>query len=135
MPKLRHANTMPTHANKMDKTGGNPRPNVLYIVEHVSLLLPSRKWNRIYFAGKEARLSEPHLLIEQDNHVITLIMNRPEARNAWSLQMMVQMWEAWQMIDSDPEVRCAILTGAGGTFCAGADLKAWRQSWRENAGP
>ena len=68
-------------------------------------------------------MSEPHLLIERADHVVTLIMNRPDARNAWSLQMLAQMWDAWQMIDADPDVRCAILTGAGGTFCAGADLK------------
>ena len=33
------------------------------------------------------------------------------------------MYEAWRLLDRDPELRCAILTGAGGTFCAGADLK------------
>jgi enoyl-CoA hydratase len=68
-------------------------------------------------------MSEPHLLIERQGHVVILTMNRPSARNAWSLQMLAQMWDAWEMIDGDPDVRCAILTGAGGTFCAGADLK------------
>jgi enoyl-CoA hydratase len=68
-------------------------------------------------------MSEPHLLIEREGHVVTVTMNRPSARNAWSLQMLAQMWDAWEMIDADPEVRCAILTGAEGTFCAGADLK------------
>ena len=34
------------------------------------------------------------------------------------------MADAWDRVDSDPEIRCAILTGAGGVFCAGADLKA-----------
>lgn len=80
------------------------------------------------YAGMEVVVSEPHLLIERVDHVVILTMNRPEARNAWSLQMMVQMWDAWQMIDLDPEVRCAILTGAGGTFCAGADLKLMHQN-------
>ncbi|MDP6934852.1 MAG: enoyl-CoA hydratase-related protein, partial [Myxococcota bacterium] len=68
-------------------------------------------------------MSTPHLLIERQDHVVVVTMNRPEARNAWSLQMLAQMWDAWQMIDEDPQVRCAILTGAEGTFCAGADLK------------
>ena len=65
----------------------------------------------------------PHLLFERDGHVVTVTMNRPEARNAWSLEMIARMWDAWQAIDSDPEIRVAILTGAGGTFSAGADLK------------
>ncbi|WP_371830455.1 crotonase/enoyl-CoA hydratase family protein [Antrihabitans cavernicola] len=51
-------------------------------------------------------------------------MNRPEARNALSGEMMAIMREAWDRVDADPEIRVAILTGAGGAFCAGADLKA-----------
>jgi len=65
----------------------------------------------------------PHLLFEREGHVAIVTMNRPEAKNAWSLEMMARMWDAWQAIDSDPEIRVAILTGAGGTFSAGADLK------------
>lgn len=68
-------------------------------------------------------MSEPHLIVERDGHVVTVTMNRPEARNAWSLEMMARMADAWAEIDGDDDVRCAILTGAGGTFCAGADLK------------
>jgi enoyl-CoA hydratase len=66
---------------------------------------------------------EPHLLVERDDHVVTLTMNRPEARNAFSAEMLGRMLDAWQMIDADDEIRVAILTGAGGHFCAGADLK------------
>lgn len=68
-------------------------------------------------------MSDPHLLVERDGHVVTVTMNRPEARNAWSLEMIARMWDAWQAIDADPDVRVAILTGADGTFSAGADLK------------
>jgi enoyl-CoA hydratase len=68
-------------------------------------------------------VSDPHLLVERDGHVVTVTMNRPEARNAWSLEMIARMWDAWQAIDADPDVRVAILTGADGTFSAGADLK------------
>nr|WP_240959171.1 crotonase/enoyl-CoA hydratase family protein [Rhodococcus sp. HNM0563] len=55
-------------------------------------------------------------------------MNRPEARNALSGEMMAIMTEAWDRVDSDPEIRVAILTGAGGAFCAGADLKDMNKS-------
>ncbi|MFI5296606.1 MAG: crotonase/enoyl-CoA hydratase family protein [Polyangiales bacterium] len=68
-------------------------------------------------------MSEPHLLVERDGHVVTVTMNRPEARNALGMQMLVRLADAWTMIDADPEIRVAILTGAAGHFSAGADLK------------
>ncbi len=67
---------------------------------------------------------QPHALVEVRDHVLIVTMNRPQARNALSGPMMAIMKEAWDRVDSDPEVRVAILTGAGGAFCAGADLKA-----------
>jgi enoyl-CoA hydratase len=65
-----------------------------------------------------------NLLIERDGPIVTLTMNRPEAKNALSAEMLGRMADAWEMINDDVEIRVAILTGAGGTFCAGADLKA-----------
>ncbi|MFD4429977.1 crotonase/enoyl-CoA hydratase family protein [Nocardia sp. NPDC058497] len=65
-----------------------------------------------------------HCLVEKRGHVLIVTMNRPEARNALSGEMMAIMRDAWDQVDSDPDIRVAILTGAGGAFCAGADLKA-----------
>jgi enoyl-CoA hydratase len=67
---------------------------------------------------------QPHALVEQRGHVLIVTMNRPYARNALSGPMMAIMREAWDRADGDPEIRVCILTGAGGAFCAGADLKA-----------
>ena len=67
------------------------------------------------------------LLIDRDDHVVTLTMNRPEARNAFGLEMLAALADAWQMCDDDATVRAIILTGAGGHFCAGSDLKAMGQ--------
>jgi enoyl-CoA hydratase len=63
-------------------------------------------------------------LVEQDGHVLVVTMNRPAARNALSGEMLKIMREAWDRVDEDPAVRACVLTGAGGAFCAGADLKA-----------
>ncbi len=63
-------------------------------------------------------------LIEQRGHVLIVTMNRPEARNALSGPMLALMRQAWDQVDSDPSIRVCVLTGAGGAFCAGADLKA-----------
>jgi enoyl-CoA hydratase len=71
---------------------------------------------------------QPHLLVERDKHVMVLTMNRPEKRNALSADMMQRLGEAWDEIDENPDIRVAILTGAGGAFCAGADLEAMTQS-------
>jgi enoyl-CoA hydratase len=72
--------------------------------------------------AREACSSE-HCLVERDGHVLVVTLNRPEARNAFTPQMLVGMYDAWQLLRSDTDLRCAILTGAGGSFCAGADLK------------
>lgn len=67
---------------------------------------------------------EPHLLLEVDGPVAVVTLNRPAKRNALSGEMLVRMHDAWMRIHEDPEIRVAILTGAGGNFCAGADLAA-----------
>jgi enoyl-CoA hydratase len=66
----------------------------------------------------------PHLLVERDGHVLVVTMNRPERMNALSMEMMAGMADAWDEANADPDIRVVILTGAGGNFCAGADLQA-----------
>ncbi|OLF06456.1 enoyl-CoA hydratase [Actinophytocola xinjiangensis] len=63
-------------------------------------------------------------LVEQDGPVLVVTMNRPHARNALSAEMLTVMREAWDRVDRDTAIRACVLTGAGGAFCAGADLKA-----------
>jgi enoyl-CoA hydratase len=65
-----------------------------------------------------------HLLFERRGTTAVVTMNRPEARNALSSPMLVGMADAWEEIDGDDDIRCAVLTGAGGTFCSGMDLKS-----------
>src|SRR3954451_6369281 len=74
-----------------------------------------------------------HLETELHDHVLVVTMNRPEAKNALSPEMLVGLADAWDRIDSDPQIRCAVLTGAGGVFCAGADLKAMNDSQTPSA--
>lgn len=65
----------------------------------------------------------PDLLVERDRHVLTLTMNRPKRYNALSGAMLIRMYDAYCEASADPEIRCIIVTGAGGNFCSGADLK------------
>lgn len=76
-------------------------------------------------------MSEPHLLTERRGHVLIVTMNRPEAKNALSGEMLARMYDAWVELDQDPELRVGILTGAGGTFCSGMDLKAFADGQQE----
>ncbi|XVQ15974.1 crotonase/enoyl-CoA hydratase family protein [Spirillospora sp. CA-255316] len=69
-------------------------------------------------------ISTTHCTVEQDGHVVVVTLNRPEARNALSNDMLVGLADAWAYMSETPEVRVGILTGADGQFCAGADLKA-----------
>ena len=67
---------------------------------------------------------QPHCLVEQVGHTLVVTMNRPESRNALSGEMLAIMSDAWDRVNDDESIRVCILTGAGGYFCAGADLKA-----------
>ncbi len=67
--------------------------------------------------------SDSPLLVEYDGHVAIVTMNRPQSRNAFNLEMLCRMADAWAAIDADEQIRVAIWTGAGGHFCAGSDLK------------
>jgi enoyl-CoA hydratase len=84
--------------------------------------------------GTETDTEQPHALIEQRGHVLIVTMNRPRARNALSGEMLALMREAWDRVDGDPDIRVCVLTGAGGAFCAGADLKAMNKSHPGAAG-
>ena len=64
------------------------------------------------------------ILVENEEGVAVVTMNRPEKRNALSSEMLRIMEDAWDRVNSDPEIRVCILTGAGGYFCAGMDLQA-----------
>jgi 2-(1,2-epoxy-1,2-dihydrophenyl)acetyl-CoA isomerase len=58
-----------------------------------------------------------------EDGVAVIVMNRPERRNALSGGMLTAMSAALAACESDPEVACVVLTGAGGAFCAGGDVK------------
>ncbi len=64
------------------------------------------------------------VLVERDGPVTTVTINRPEVRNAVDGATAAALAAAFRDFDADPEAAVAILRGAGGTFCAGADLKA-----------
>lgn len=64
------------------------------------------------------------LLIDLADGVLTLTMNRPYRRNALTLPMLQAMADALAAAETDPAVRAIVLTGAGGAFCAGGDVKA-----------
>jgi len=76
----------------------------------------------------DAGTGPPHALIERRGQVLIVTMNRPAARNALSGPMMALLRQAWDQVDNDPGIRVCVLTGAGGAFCAGADLKAMASS-------
>jgi 2-(1,2-epoxy-1,2-dihydrophenyl)acetyl-CoA isomerase len=66
------------------------------------------------------------LLVERTGAIATLTLNRPEARNAIDLAMRQELGAALDEIEGDEAARVLILTGAGGHFCAGGDVKSMR---------
>jgi len=64
------------------------------------------------------------VLVEVEDRVATVTLNRPEARNALSPQLLAELHEAITGLDARGDVGCTVLTGADPAFCAGVDLKA-----------
>ena len=64
------------------------------------------------------------VMIEKDGPVWTVILNRPERKNAVDRNMADELADAFRSFEAESEALVAVLWGAGGSFCAGADLKA-----------
>jgi enoyl-CoA hydratase len=65
-----------------------------------------------------------NIRLESHGPVTTVVIDRPDARNAVDGPTAAALADAFRAFDADPAAYVAVLTGAGGTFCAGADLKA-----------
>lgn len=62
------------------------------------------------------------IIFEISDQIATITLNRPERLNAWTYEMGNEIWDALMKVESDPNLRVTIITGAGRGFCAGADL-------------
>lgn len=68
-------------------------------------------------------MSDDALLFEVDGHVARVTLNRPKALNSISHELDLQLAEAWDRIDADPDIWVAVLSASGDrAFCAGADV-------------
>ncbi len=65
----------------------------------------------------------PVVLLERDDHVAIVTLNRPERLNALNGQIHDEFEATLGELNRDPEVRCVVITGSGRAFCAGADMK------------
>ena len=72
-----------------------------------------------------------HLLYAQRDAVATVTINRPDARNSLSHEVVVELRATLQQARRDPQVRVIVITGAGSIFCAGADLNSFRREQAE----
>ncbi len=76
------------------------------------------------------------LLVNIEQHVATVTLNRPEIRNAFNDEMIAELTDAFNELGADDDVRVIVLAAAGKAFCAGADLNWMRAmadySYEEN---
>lgn len=80
--------------------------------------------NTCLYALYGASMSDTILLIDRQDGIVTLTLNRPRAMNALSRELRTQLVQTFDQLQNDPEVRIVILTGSGDrAFCAGLDLK------------
>jgi 2-(1,2-epoxy-1,2-dihydrophenyl)acetyl-CoA isomerase len=79
---------------------------------------------------KRVETGSEQLLCRIDRRVAVVTLNRPEARNALTMEMKQALARTLPELAVDPEVGCVLLTGAGGGFCAGGDTKGMQREGR-----
>jgi enoyl-CoA hydratase len=82
----------------------------------------------VEYLGEHVRM-EPHAL---DPRVVTVVLDRAQRRNAVDREIADALRDAFERFDADDALSVAVLWGAGGTFCAGADLSALDDDTRRN---
>ena len=73
--------------------------------------------------GEEYKSSTDYLLVNLENNVLTITLNRPEALNAYRPEMLIEIREIIIQTEDDPNVAVIVIEGAGKAFSAGVDLK------------
>jgi 2-(1,2-epoxy-1,2-dihydrophenyl)acetyl-CoA isomerase len=68
-----------------------------------------------------------HLLVDKADGIARISFNRPEARNAVSIEMRTALIDAMLDVEKDPSIRCVVLRGAGKNFMAGGDVKSFAE--------
>lgn len=75
----------------------------------------------------------PHITMDIEGGVASIVMNRPEARNALSEELRTGLAEFMEQCEMDDAIRCVVLRGAGGHFMGGGDVKGFKE--QENMAP
>jgi methylglutaconyl-CoA hydratase len=73
-------------------------------------------------------MAEPIVQVKVHEHVGTIVLNRPDRRNAITRQMLADLLQAFEDLHGQKKVRAVVLTGAGSAFCAGMDLSEMRET-------
>lgn len=68
-----------------------------------------------------------NLTIEINQKVATITINRPEVKNALNAELILELTNAFKELDSNPDTKITVITGAGNIFCSGADLNWLRE--------
>ena len=77
-------------------------------------------------------MSPKYLLVDRQDRIVVITLNRPEKRNAFLNDMVLDLRDAIAEADRDPEVRVIVITGAGSAFSSGADVDAFREAFEES---
>ena len=72
-------------------------------------------------------MSTPKIVVETQGPVTTITINRPQAKNALDNEAAHGLADALRAFEADPQAKVAVLTGAGGAFCAGAASWGWKR--------
>src|SRR6056297_1659454 len=80
---------------------------------------------RLPYIGNGGKQMTQVVEVERNGPVLIVAINRPERRNAVTREVSEGIAAAMDELDADPELRAGIITGRGGSFCAGMDLKAF----------
>jgi enoyl-CoA hydratase len=120
-------------SNMNDRGGGHillGRGNELRTRPYARRMQCNTRWNawepNPFRSPKEIVMQNP-IVFERRNRVAIVTVNRPERRNAFDLATAEAIYRAFKQFDADETLDVAVLTGAGGNFCAGADLHALAQ--------
>lgn len=81
----------------------------------------------VFWLILEGEMDYETVILEKNEGVATLTLNRPDRLNALNTQMAIEMMDALAKIEADKEVRVLLITGSGRAFCAGGDVKRFHE--------